>query len=336
MSAKEEKEAGNKVLSQTVAVIIVNYNGGQYLEKCLEALSKQSRKPDKVLIVDNNSDDFHAARINDRYPQVDILALDENTGFAAANNRAVRLLNGMEWVVLLNPDAYAQHDWLENFLAGARSHPDVHYFGCHMLAATENKQDGTGDVYHISGAVWRRDYGQAVGVKRGEGEIFSPSGAAALYRRDVFMEAGGFNEAFFCYLEDIDLGFRLQLLGYRCIYIPDAVVTHEGAALVGKHSDFQVYHGHRNLVWTYVMNMPAPWFWIYLPQHLLYNLASVLLFVYHGKSSVILRSKFDAIKGLPQAWRLRRQIQKKSNVDIGKLRKSMAHGFFSPYLNRYE
>lgn len=336
MSAKEEKEAGNKVLSQTVAVIIVNYNGGQYLEKCLEALSKQSRKPDKVLIVDNNSDDFHASRIHDRYPQVDILALDENTGFAAANNRAVRLLNGMEWVVLLNPDAYAQHDWLENFLAGAMSHPDVHYFGCHMLAATENKQDGTGDVYHISGAVWRRDYGQAVGVKRGEGEIFSPSGAAALYRRDVFMEAGGFNEAFFCYLEDIDLGFRLQLLGYRCIYIPDAVVTHEGAALVGKHSDFQVYHGHRNLVWTYVMNMPAPWFWIYLPQHLLYNLASVLLFVYHGKSSVILRSKFDAIKGLPQAWRLRRQIQKKSNVDIGKLRKSMAHGFFSPYLNRYE
>lgn len=336
MSAKEEKEAGNKVLSQTVAVIIVNYNGGQYLEKCLEALSKQSRKPDKVLIVDNNSDDFHASRIHDRYPQVDILALDENTGFAAANNRAVRLLNGMEWVVLLNPDAYAQHDWLENFLAGAMSHPDVHYFGCHMLAATDNKQDGTGDVYHISGAVWRRDYGQAVGVKRGEGEIFSPSGAAALYRRDVFMEAGGFNEAFFCYLEDIDLGFRLQLLGYRCIYIPDAVVTHEGAALVGKHSDFQVYHGHRNLVWTYVMNMPAPWFWIYLPQHLLYNLASVLLFVYHGKSSVILRSKFDAIKGLPRAWRLRRQIQRKSNVDIGKLRKSMAHGLFSPYLNRYE
>ena len=150
------------------------------------------------------------------------------------------------------------------------------------------------------------------------------------------MEAGGFNEAFFCYLEDIDLGFRLQLLGYRCIYIPDAVVIHEGAAVVGKHSDFQVYHGHRNLVWTYVMNMPAPWFWIYLPQHLLYNLASVLIFVYHGKSSVILRSKFDAIKGLPQAWRLRRQIQKKSNVDIGKLRKSMAHGFISPYLNRYE
>jgi GT2 family glycosyltransferase len=303
------KEPDNSSLSQTVAVVIVNYNGGSCLERCLKALSRQTRKPDRVLLVDNNSDNFSSDQIYSSFPQIE---------------------------VLLNPDAYAEQDWLEKLLNGAESHPDFHFFGCRMLATAENTLDGTGDVYHVSGASWRRDYGKsAEGRKQGD-EIFAPSGAAALFRRDIYIEAGGLNEEFFCYMEDMDLGFRLKLLGYRCFYIADAVVVHEGAALVGSHSDFQVYHGHRNLVWVYVMNMPSPWFWIYLPQHLLYNLASVLLYVYHGKTAVILRSKFDAIKGLRRAWRQRRLVQAKTKVDIRELRKSMGHGILSPYLNRYE
>jgi GT2 family glycosyltransferase len=330
------KEPDNSSLSQTVAVVIVNYNGGSCLERCLKALSRQTRKPDRVLLVDNNSDNFSSDQIYSSFPQIEILALNKNTGFAAANNLAINRLDDMEWVVLLNPDAYAEQDWLEKLLNGAESHPDFHFFGCRMLATAENTLDGTGDVYHVSGASWRRDYGKsAEGRKQGD-EIFAPSGAAALFRRDIYIEAGGLNEEFFCYMEDMDLGFRLKLLGYRCFYIADAVVVHEGAALVGSHSDFQVYHGHRNLVWVYVMNMPSPWFWIYLPQHLLYNLASVLLYVYHGKTAVILRSKFDAIKGLRRAWRQRRLVQAKTKVDIRELRKSMGHGILSPYLNRYE
>jgi GT2 family glycosyltransferase len=330
------KELNNTSSSQTVAVVIVNYNGGACLQRCLTALSRQTRKPDRVLLVDNNSDNFSSDQLHAHFPQIEILALNENIGFAAANNRAISLLDDMEWVVLLNPDAYAEQDWLEKFLHGAYTHPDFQFFGCRMLATAENTLDGTGDVYHVSGASWRRDYGKpAVRRKQGD-EIFAPSGAAALFRRQVYMEAGGMNEEFFCYMEDMDLGFRLKLLGYRCFYIADAVVVHEGAALVGANSDFQIYHGHRNLVWVYVMNMPSPWFWVYLPQHLLYNLASILLYVYQGKASVILRSKLDAIKGLGRAWQQRRQVQSKIKVDIGELRNSMAHGILAPYLNRYE
>lgn len=321
---------------QTVAVVIVNYNGGEFLEQCLLALGLQTRKPDRVMLVDNNSEHFSANEIKSLYPQTEIMQLTENVGFAAANNLAIKELDDMDWVVLLNPDAYAEPDWLEKYMAGVENHPDFHFFGCRMLATTAKMLDGTGDVYHISGANWRRDYGKSADRHKQEEEIFSPSGAAALFHRSVYLEAGGLNEDLFCYMEDIDLGFRLQLLGYRCFYIADAVVTHEGSALVGSHSDFQVYFGHRNLVWVYIMNMPSPWIWIYLPQHILYNLVGVVYFIYHGKTSVILKAKLDAIKGLRRAWYFRKAIQSKIKIDIKDLRKKLAHGLFSPYLSRYE
>ncbi len=326
----------HSISSQTVAVIIVNYNGGKLLQRCLTALSQQTRKPEQILLVDNNSDDFSAEEISTHFPQIEILPLNENRGFAAANNLAVERLADMEWVVLLNPDAYAEPDWLENFLIGAERHPECAFFGCRMLAMEENRLDGTGDVYHVSGATWRRDFGQSSERRQLSDEILSPSGAAALYRRDIYLDVGGFNEDFFCYLEDVDLGLRLQLRGSRCFYIADAVVTHQGSGLVGRYSDFQIYHGHRNLVWVYFINMPSPWLWIYLPQHLLYNLASIVLFIFRGKGRVIFRSKIDAIKGLSRAWQQRKNVQAKARISTIELRKRMAHGLLAPYFNRNE
>ena len=322
--------------SQTVAVVIVNYNGEELLERCLRSLSGQTRMPDRILLVDNHSDNFSVEKTQARHPHIEIIPLRENTGFAAANNLAIGLLDGIDWVALLNPDAYAEPDWMERLMAGVAQHPEYSFFGCRMLAVDEGRLDGTGDVYHVSGASWRRDHGKSTERRKQSDEIFSPSGAAALYRREIYLEAGGLNEEFFCYMEDVDLGFRLQLLGYRSFYIADAVVTHVGSGLVGHYSDFQVYHGHRNLVWVYVMNMPGPWFWIYLPQHLLYNMASLLLFVYRGQAKVILRSKIDAVKGLARMWRQRRENQEKARTSARDLRSRMAHGLLAPYLNRNE
>lgn len=320
----------------SIGVIVVNYNGGDRLEACLSALTIQTRKPEKILLVDNNSSDFEAESIQKKFPDVDILALDENVGFAAANNKAVDLLTSVEWVVLLNPDAYAKPDWLEKYIAGAYKHPECSFFACRMLSLDGQHLDGTGDVYHVSGASWRRDFGSPADRRTQSDEIFSTSGAAALIKRDIFLEAGGFNEDFFCYMEDVDLGFRIQLLGYRCFYISDAVVTHEGSAIVGQHSDFQVYYGHRNLVWVYVMNIPSPWIWIYLPQHLLYNIASILLYIFRGKTAVILRAKFDAIKGLNRAWQRRKEVQAACRVSANELRAKLSRDLFAPYLSRDE
>ncbi|RZI97801.1 MAG: glycosyltransferase family 2 protein, partial [Rubrivivax sp.] len=142
------------------------------------------------------------------------------------------------------------------------------------------------------------------------GEIFAPCAAAALYRTEVLRELGGFDESYFCYMEDLDLGFRVRLRGHTIRYVPDAVVHHVGSVSSGgRLSDFAVYHGHRNAVWTFVKNMPGALFWLALPLHLAANLAMVLRFVRLGQGRVILRAKRDALRGLRRVWSERRAVQ---------------------------
>jgi GT2 family glycosyltransferase len=190
-----------------------------------------------------------------------------------------------------------------------------------MVEGAKNVIDGVGDVYHFSGLVWRRGYGRPVtSTDLVAGEIFSPCAGAALYRREALAKVTGFDEDYFCYVEDVDLGFRLRLAGFRSMYVPDAVVHHVGSATTGgQHSDFAVYHGHRNLVWTYVKNMPGWLFWACLPSHIAMNLLAVGVFAWRGKGKVILRAKRDALLGLPGMWRKRRDIQSRRVAPIGEI-----------------
>jgi GT2 family glycosyltransferase len=185
------------------------------------------------------------------------------------------------------------------------------FFGCRMrLANSPNFLDGTGDNYHTSGVAWRRDHGVlAVESSSVAGEIFAPCAAAALYRISDLEEVGGFDESFFCYFEDVDLAFRLRLLGKRCAYVPDAVVDHVSSGLAGKRSDFATYHGQRNMVWTYFKDMPAPLFWFYLPLHIAANATGVFICAARGQLGVVLRSKRDALIGLPRILVERNRIQ---------------------------
>jgi GT2 family glycosyltransferase len=324
-------------MASGVAVVIVNWNSGQLLSQCLHALISQTTKIDSIVVVDNASSDDSLAAVESRYPQVKIIRLNRNTGFAAANNHAVSGLNNVAWIALLNPDAFPDADWLVRLLNAARQHPEYQCFASRMLLEEDSgRLDGTGDVYHVSGQVWRRHRGQkAESTDLKIDEVFAPCAAAALYRRDVLLEVGGFDESYFAYLEDVDLGFRLRLAGYRCLYVPGAIVRHVGSATTGgQHSDFSVYHGHRNLVWTYFKNMPWSLFWLYLPQHLLLNVASLLWFSWQGQVRVIWKAKWDAIKGLPEVLRKRRKIQATRRVNAWELGRVMAKGWLTPYLGR--
>lgn len=305
-----------------VTVVVVNWNGEQFLERCLTALLAQTVKPHEIILLDNASTDGSLG-IARRFPAVRVMALEQNTGFARGNNLAIEAASARsEWIALINPDAFAAPRWLEALLAAAESRPDFAVFGSKLVnAADSSLLDGTGDACHISGLVWRTAHGVPVSAL-GESacEIFSPCAAAALYRRSALLDVGGFDEDFFCYAEDVDLGFRLRLAGYRCLYVPQSVAHHVGSGTTGgQHSDFSVYHGHRNLVWMFVKDMPGLLFWLLLPLHLALNLVSIVRFTLRGQGGVMLRAKRDALLGLPKMWRKRREIQKNRLASVGQI-----------------
>ena len=305
-----------------VTVIVVNWNGEKFLERCLAALMGQTVKPHEIIVVDNASSDG-SVEIVQRFPAMRLMLPGQNTGFARGNNLAIEGASlESAWVALINPDAFAEPRWLEAFLLAAESNPGFDVFGSKLVnAAAPTMLDGTGDAYHLSGLVWRMGHGAPVPTSiENEREVFSPCAAAALYRRKALCEIGGFDEDYFCYVEDVDLGFRLRLAGYRCLYVPQSVAHHVGSGTTGgQHSDFSTYHGHRNFVWTFVKDMPGVLFWLLLPLHVSLNLASIIWFALRGRAGVILRAKRDALLGLPKMWRKRQHIQKTRVASIGEV-----------------
>ena len=289
------------------------------LRRSVAALLQQTFAPHEILVIDNASSDGSGAAVALEFPTVRVINAGSNLGFAAGNNLALRLADpACDWIALLNPDAFAEPDWLAKLAKAAVAHPEFAIFGSRLMDAnTGTLLDGIGDAYHISGLVWREAHGQALQPEHlQDREIFSTCAAAGLYRRDVFEQIGGFDEDYFCYVEDIDLGFRYQLLGQRCLYVHDSVAFHLGSAITGKRSDFSVYHGHRNLVWTFIKNMPGALFWLLLPLHLVLNLVTIGYFIVHGQGSVILRAKRDALRGIPKMWTKRRLIQQQRRVGL--------------------
>ena len=181
-----------------------------------------------------------------------------------------------------------------------------------MLDGKPGQLDGVGDVCHVSGLVWRHAHDRPerdVPEAGRSGPVFAACAAAALYRRDDWVRMGGLDERFFCYVEDVDLGFRLQLAGRPCRYVADAVVHHLGSASSGVGSDFAVYHGHRNLEWLFLKNMPAPLLWRYLPLHLVTWPLLLVWFTARGRGWSFVRAKWDAVRGMGEAWRARTAVQ---------------------------
>lgn len=309
------------------SVIVINWNGGEAVLACLAALAGQTFRDFEVIVVDNGSTDGSAAAIGECFPESRLLRLAANTGFAHANNEGARVARG-RWLATLNNDAFAEPDWLERLNAATERHAAFDGFAsCQVQAGAPHLLDGAGDTYHTSGVPWRAGFGQPVGAPwDAEREIFVPCACAAVYRRAAFEAAGGFDPAFFCYLEDVDLAFRMQLRGGRFMYVPDAVVRHVGSASTGRASAFARYHGHRNMVWCFVKNMPAPLLWKHLPGHLAINMASLLAFSLRGEGGPIWRAKWDALKGLPRVLAERRRIQGERVASAQDLERRMARG----------
>ncbi len=329
-------ESSTSIAAQ-IAIIVVNFNGGDDVIRCLRGLSRQTVTPGKTIVIDNHSHDGSPQQIMKHFPEAHFVGNQANLGFAAANNQAIDLCPDSKWIALLNPDAWPDPDWLEQLIAAIQAHPNTRIFSSRMIDANDQtKLDGSGDIYHVSGLSWRRDHGASSATVRSSDEsIFSPCAAAAIYNRQAVENAGRFDECYFCYNEDIDLAFRMRLNGERCRYINESVVHHVGSGVTGKNSDFSIYHGHRNLVWTYFKNMPTAMLWLYLPQHILLNLITIVYFMAQGKTRIILKSKWHALKGIPQMLRSRKEIHGQAVASSADLKRAMSRGWLKPYVSRY-
>ncbi|MEZ5939314.1 MAG: glycosyltransferase family 2 protein [Hyphomonadaceae bacterium] len=316
-----------------VTVVVVNYNGGDYLRGCIASLAAQSFRDFEVILVDNASTDGSLERIAEAPPNLRIEPQTTNLGFAAANNLGARLGRG-RWLALLNPDAEAAPDWLAELMRAVERRPDFRMAASLQIAMHDgNILDGAGDCYLGWGYAWRGGFGHPVSEAPGEGECFAPCGAAALYPREEFLAMGGFDERYFCYHEDVDIGFRLRLAGERCQFVPGAVVKHAGSGITGRASRFSVFHGVRNGVWTWVKNMPGGLLPLTVPLWMAGAGALLVRSLVVGQFRSTLSGLFAAFGQLGAVLADRRRVQKKRTVPPGQIATSLVWNPFA-YIGR--
>ena len=242
----------------TVTAVVVDHDGGEMLGESLTSLFAQTHPGLEVILVDNGSTDGAAERARDVYgDRLVYLRNERNVGFAAANNQAIAKAQG-EWIVLLNNDAVADPRLVEELLLTAEGQPKVGMLACRVLVRDEpHIFDSVGLLVYPDGVCrargWEeKDLGQYDLVE----EVLAPAGAAAAYRKATLDDAGLFDPTFFAYLEDLDLGLRAQLRGWKCLYVPSAVVHHRKSSTYGNYSKFKAYHVERNRILTAVKLLP--------------------------------------------------------------------------------
>jgi len=212
-----------------VTVVVPNWNGEAWLPGCLEGLRAQELRSFEVVVVDNGSADGSVAFAQAFDPGIRVIRFSENRGFAVAVNAGIASARG-EYVALLNTDTVPRPSWLGALVRALdASPPDVAGLASRMLdLADPGRIDDAGDFLTWAGMAVKRGHGEPASSFPLPDEVFSPCAGAALYRRGVLEELGGFDERFFAYLEDVDLGLRARLRGYRWLYVPEAEVLHRG------------------------------------------------------------------------------------------------------------
>lgn len=226
-----------------VSVVIPNWNGREWLPGCLDAIAAQELAAAEVIVVDNGSQDGSIDYLRAEHPDVHVLPLEHNTGFAHAANRGLAAATS-EFVALVNTDVVLLPDWLTRTTSALLKDPEAAAVACKMLSLSDpTRVYDAGDVLRRDGACEQRGrFGLDDGRWDAPGEVFGACAGAALYRRSAVLGVSGFDERYFAYLEDVDLALRLRLAGWRCRYEP-AVALH-----AGEGSSDQLPGGHHFLV----------------------------------------------------------------------------------------
>lgn len=246
-------------MNPLVSVVIVNRNLAERLRDCLASLLRQSYHPLEIVVVDNASSDNSRFIVNSfQDNRVRLVALRSNLGFAGGNNAGMREAQG-EFIALLNNDAVANGSWLERLVRVMQSSETIGMCASKILLFQTDIIDKAGHLMYLDGqnrgrGTGEKDQGQ---YDRLEETLF-PDGCAALYRGSMLDAVGGFDESFFAYGDDADLGIRARWMGWKCVYVPGAVVYHHHSLTTGPFSAQKVYWVERNRFWLALKNFPFP------------------------------------------------------------------------------
>ncbi len=325
-----------------VSVIVVNWNGAAYLPECLDSIAEQSYPNIEIIVVDNGSTDDSVAFVKAAYGgRVHLIENPTNLGFAGGNNVGIRAAKGA-YVALLNNDAVAVAGWVEALVTAAAADSRI------GMCASKVYVRGMEGVLDSAGLLLSRD-----GIGRGRGrlerdrdefsrdeEALIPSGCAALYRRAMLEEIGLFDEDFFAYCEDSDLGLRGRIAGWRCRYVPAAIVFHRYSGSTSPYSSFKAFQVERNRIWVVVKCFPPR----LIAASVLYTLARYLAQAYGALSArgavgriagrmsiwslgaILARAYWAAFARVPEMWRRRRQVE-----SLRKVTRREIEGWFTTY-----
>jgi GT2 family glycosyltransferase len=312
-----------------ISVIVANWNGKRFLETCLNALRRQTFQNFEALLVDNGSTDGSVEYVRTDFPEVTLIALNENRGFTGGNIAGYQQARG-KLIVLLNNDTEADPHWLEELYRASQEFRHAGSFASKMLHFDErNCIDNCG--FAITAAALTIDLGRGeqdgpVWVK--SRKVFGACGGAAAYRRSMLDDIGFLDEDFFMVYEDVDLGFRAQLRGYECVFVPGAIVYHHLGATRRRTPGRNVFFSQRNVELVYLKNMPVGQILRSIPQRLVYEFGAAAYFVKTGTGAAFFKAKMDVFRQLSVVLAKRKAIQSKRTVTNDQLRVVMQKSWF--------
>lgn len=319
------------VPSPLVSVIVINYNGKEFLKDCLESIYGQTYHNFELIVVDNGSTDGSVQFIKEKFPDTILIENKENLGFAVANNQGIEISKG-KYIALLNNDTVVDRDWLKNLVTTAESSSENTGMWAGKILSLENPNiiDSVGGLIISNDGIakGRGRLERDIGQYDREEEVFIPSACAALYRKRMFDEVGLFDEDFFAYCEDTDLGLRARLAGWKTISAPKAVVYHHYSGTTGKYTSIKAYLVERNHIWLAIKNFPLSKL-LFLPLYTFWRYLMQVYGIFRKKGAggrfledfsgsrlliILFKALWGATKGMPVILKKRRYIQKKKIV----------------------
>lgn len=313
-------------------VIIPNYNGRRFLPRLMGSLAGQSEQRFATLVVDDASPQDDIAYLQANWPQVRVIRNEKNLGFAATCNVGLRAAE-TAFVVLLNNDTHVDRDWLSEGLRPFADARVAAVASLTLLADSPHLVDTAGDLYTVAGGALKRGHlGPREAAEQLPEDIFSPSGVSAFYRREAVLKAGGLDEEFESYYEDVDLGFRLAAMGYRSVFAPQSICYHHLSASYSPRGRRYHRNSSRNAEIVWWANLPRALCWRYLPVHLAFLFMQGGHKMMQGVGLAWLEGKLAFLGHLSHVARKRRQMKNLARISSAELARRLRRDWWSLHL----